>query len=84
MDEGYQSGGTPGGPWGCGFALLIGLPLLGFALLVSALGDCAPDTPCNHNLNWLLIVGALGTAAIVGFASRAVINAVARRRRSGS
>jgi len=33
MDDGYQSGGTPGGKWGCGLAVLVGVPLLGLLSL---------------------------------------------------
>lgn len=80
MAEGYQSGGTLGGKWGCGLAALVGLPLVGFVILLSALGDCVPGDPCHHNLDWLLIAAALAIAALVGFGSRAVINAIIRRR----
>lgn len=83
MDQGYQSGGTTGGKWGCGMAALVGLPLLGFVILLSALGDCVPDAPCHHDLDWLLIVAALAVAAVFGFGSRALINSVIRRRTNG-
>jgi hypothetical protein len=84
MDKGYQSGGTPGGKWGCGVAALTGVPLLGFVILLSALGDCIPDAPCHHDLDWLLMAAALAIAAVAGFGSRALINAIIRRRRNGS
>ncbi len=84
MDDGYQSGGTPGGKWGCGLAALVGAPSLGFVILLGALGDCVPDGPCHHDLDWLLMVAALGIAAVVGFGSRALINYVICRRTNGS
>ncbi|WP_294256452.1 hypothetical protein [uncultured Sphingomonas sp.] len=84
MNEGYKSGGTPGGKWGCALAAMVGVPLLGFAILLSALGDCAPDASCHHDLDWLLILAALATAAVVGFTSRGLINAVIRRWTNGS
>lgn len=84
MEEGYRSGGTPGGKWGCGLAAFVGLPLLGFVILLSALGDCVPGDPCHHGLDWPLIGAALGIAALVGFGSRAAINAIIRRRDNGS
>lgn len=84
MDDGYQSGGTSGGKWGCGLAALVGVPLLGFVILLGALGDCVTDAPCHHDLDWLLMVAALVVAAVVGFGSRALINYVIRRRTNGS
>jgi hypothetical protein len=83
MDEGYQSGSTAGGKWGCGLAALVGLPLLGFVILLGALGDCVPDAACHHDLDWQLIVAALAVAAAVGFGSRALINAIIYRRTDG-
>jgi len=74
MDDGYQSGGTPGGKWGCGLAVLVGVPLLGSVILTNALGDRIPAAPCHHSLDWLLLVAALAIAAAVGFGSRALIN----------
>ena len=68
-----------GGKWGCGVAALVGLPLLGFAILVSALGDCIPDAPCNHDLQWYLILGALTIALAIGIVVRVLINRFAKR-----
>lgn len=51
MDDGrYRGGGTRGGKWGCGFSLLITLPIFTILLMVEALGDCAPDIPCGKVL----------------------------------
>ena len=77
----YEDAGTVGGKWGCALSALIGLPLLGFAVLISTLGDCLPEDPCDHRLDWELIGAALVIAAVVGFGSRAIINWVVRRRR---
>lgn len=82
MDEGYQGGGTPGGKWGCGLAALVGVPLLGFVILLSALGDCVPDAPCHQDLEGLLMGAALAIAA-AGFGSRVLINSIIRRRTDG-
>ncbi|WP_333570903.1 hypothetical protein [Sphingomonas sp.] len=84
MNEGYKSGGTPGGKWGCALAAIVGVPLLGLIILLSAWGDCASDVSCHHDPNWLLILAALATAAVVGFISRALINAAIRRWTNGS
>ena len=84
MNDGYQSGSTPGGKWGCGLAALVGVPLLGIVILLSALGDCVPDAPCHHDLDWFLMLAALGIAAVVGLGSRALINYVIHRRTNGS
>ena len=65
-------------------AALVGLPLLGFVILFSALGDCVPEAPCHHDLDWLLITAALAVAAIVGFGSRAASNAIISRWHNGS
>lgn len=84
MNDGYQSGATPGGKWGCGLAALVGVPLLSFVVLLGALGDCVPNAPCHHDLDWLLMVAAWGIVAVVGFGSRVLINYVVRRRTNGS
>lgn len=84
MSEGYQSGGTLGGKWGCGLAALVGMPMLGFVVIMGALGDCVPDAPCQHDLDWRLILGALAIAALVGVGGRAVINYIISRRTNGS
>ena len=84
MDDGYQSGGTPGGKWGCGLAALVGVPLLSFVVLLSALGGCVPNAPCHHDPDKFLMVAARGIVAVVGFGSRVLINYVIRRRTNGS
>ncbi|WP_133243791.1 hypothetical protein [Sphingomonas pokkalii] len=66
MNEGYKSGGTIGGKWGCALAAIVGVPILGFVILLSALGDCAPDVSCRHDLDWLLILAALADLGRVG------------------
>ena len=78
-DERYRGGGTTGGKWGCALAAVVGLPLLGLAILVSALGDCIPEVPCNHDLEWSLILGALVISLAVGVAIRALINRFVER-----
>jgi hypothetical protein len=59
---------------------LVGLPLLSFAVLASALGDCAPDAACNHRILWWLLTPGIMIAALVGLGSRAIINWMIRRR----
>jgi hypothetical protein len=78
-----KGGGTPGGKWGCGLAALVGGPLLGFVILLSALGDCVPDAPRHQDLEGLLMAAALAIAAAVGFGSRILINSINRRRTDG-
>jgi hypothetical protein len=79
-EDSYKGSGTPGGLWGCLTAALIGTPLVGFAFLVSALGDCAPDELCKHGLIWSLFIPAILIAATAGLSMRWVINWFARRR----
>lgn len=79
-EDGYRGGGTLGGKWGCALSALVGVPLLSFGLLVSALGDCVPDMDCNHRITWWLFIPGIAIAALVGFGSRAIINRMVRRR----
>ncbi|WP_433910835.1 hypothetical protein [Sphingomonas yabuuchiae] len=53
-------------------------------ILLSALGDCVPEASCHHDLDWLLVAAALAVAAVVGFGSRAAINAIISRWHNGS
>jgi hypothetical protein len=80
-DSGYRGGSTTGGRWGCALSIVIGLPLIGFAFAVLSLGDCAPGVQCTSG--WTLMVLAIIIAAVVGFGSRAAINALAARRKRG-
>jgi hypothetical protein len=79
-EDGYRGGGTLGGKWGCALSALVGLPVISLGLLVSALGDCAPDMDCNHRITWLLFIPGIVIAALVGFGSRAIINRMNGRR----
>jgi len=81
-DDAYKGGSTTGGKWGCALAAVFGMPLIGFSVLVSALGDCIPDEPCSHGLIWWLIIPSLIIAATVGLGSRAAINWFLERRRN--
>ena len=76
---GYKSGSTTGGKVGCAVAALVGLPMLGFALLVGALGGCAITTNDCTPL-WQLVAIALLGALAVGLLTRLIVNAVLRRR----
>lgn len=82
-DGGYRGSGTAGGKWGCALAVVVGGPLLGLAVLVSALCDCIPDARCNHDLQWWLILGALAITLAIGVAGRALINRFFDRRGNG-
>jgi len=77
-----ESPGTIGGKLGCALSAIVGIPLLGFAIAVTAMGDCLQNEPYDRSLDWELIAGALAVTAIVGFGSRLLINAIARRIRS--
>lgn len=77
MNDGrYRGGGTIGGKVGCAFAAIAGCPLLGAALIIASMGQCAPDVECIPN--WQLFSGAFIVTAVVGFTCRAAINAIAR------
>ena len=82
--NGYRGTGSIGGKLGCAFSALVGLPLLVGAVLANILGDCLPQTQCDRSLDWGLIGGAMAIAAAIGFASRYLVNAVARWLRSRS
>ncbi|MFM5918292.1 MAG: hypothetical protein ACKOOL_12280 [Novosphingobium sp.] len=79
-DEGYRESRTPGAFWGCLVSALVGVPLVGLVVLVSALGDCAPDIPCKHGLIWSLFWPAVAIAASMGIATRWVINWLKAKR----
>jgi hypothetical protein len=76
----YDPGPSLGAKWGCAAAALVGIPLFSITILISALGDCVPDTPCNHKLIWWLIVPAIIIATGVGV--RMLINWIMRRKRT--
>ena len=78
----YQGGGTLGGKLGCALAALVGLPLIGAALIYASMGDCPPGAECIAG--WKMIAGAAVIAGLAGAGARAAINAFARRRRGGS
>lgn len=80
--SGYQGGQTAGGKWGCAIAALASVPLLGGALMLAALGQCAADNPLDCIPHWQLFVGAVLAISAVGFGSKAAINAVVRRWRN--
>ena len=81
-ESSYQGGGTLGGKLGCAFAAVVGLPLIGAALIYASMGDCAPGAECVAG--WKMIAGAAVIAGLAGAGARAAINAFARRRRGGS
>ena len=81
-ESGFTSGTTIGGKWGYALSALIGIPLLGLSIMASTLGDCLPDQSCSHSLIWWLVIRSIGVAALVGLASRALINRAAARRRN--
>jgi len=77
MREGrYHGGDTIGGKWGCAVSVIVGLPLIGIAYLIAALGDCVPGADCIDG--WKLILAAVAITALVGFAARCAINAIYR------
>ena len=81
---GYQGGGTAGGKWGCGLAAVVSVPLLGGALQIAALGQCADDNQFDCIPHWQLFAGAILIIATVNFGTRAPINTVSRQWRNGS
>ena len=81
-ESSYRSGGTLGGKLGCAFAAVVGLPLIGAALIYASMGDCAPGADCIAG--WKVIAGAAVIAGLAGVGARAAINAFAHSRRGGS
>jgi hypothetical protein len=79
MNDGYQGGSTTGGRWGCGFALLVGIPVGVFLTLANTLGDCEPGAECHHFLTGAVLPTVVLTAA-VGFGIRFAVNRSIRRR----
>ena len=84
MDNDRYLGEDGTGPFlgGCLAAALVGVPLFGFVFLASALGDCIPDAPCNHDLNLWLLGGAILITAATGKVVSAIVRAVRRNRPS--
>ncbi|MBA2934975.1 hypothetical protein HZF05_12785 [Sphingomonas sp. CGMCC 1.13654] len=80
-DSEYRGGSTTGGRWGCGFAILFGLPVGIFLTLVAAMGDCMPGVQCHKGILLDVILPTAALAAVIGFGSRWIINAAIRRRR---
>lgn len=72
--ERYQPSTTRGGFCGCLTAALVGIPLFVLVLLMSSLGDCLPDVPCNHSISIPHLGGVAFIAAVAGFSVRAVVN----------
>lgn len=64
-DDGDQRSSSPARKWGCFAAALIGLPVFAFLFLLDALGDCAPDLPCEKGFlsEVLLPTGGIALAA---------------------
>jgi hypothetical protein len=60
--------------------VLVGMPLIGVALINAALGHCAPGAECIDG--WKLILGAIIAAALIGLAVRATVNALLNRQRN--
>jgi hypothetical protein len=79
---GYRGGPTTGGKWGCALSAIVGVPLIFFSFIISALGDCLPDVPCKHGLIWQLFLLSILIAGGVGLGSRAAINWFLKKRRS--
>ncbi len=75
MDESrYKGGGTPGGKWGCAMSALFGLPVFFLTVLISSLGDCAPDIPCHKASLPLALLLTLVVALPIGLAVRWLVN----------
>ena len=79
--DGYSGGATTGGKWGCAMAAIVGLPLIGFTIVASSLGDCVPNVPCRHPIIWEWMIPAILISAAVGLATRAVLNRLIDRGR---
>lgn len=83
-DPGYRPGGTAGGRCGCAAAILPLLVLAPVWFLVTSLGHCASEDPCQRNQGWdtLVMLATLGTlGALLGFSIRALVNWLVRRTR---
>lgn len=76
--DGYKGGATIGGKWGCALAAIVGVPLLGLALLINALGDCFNH--CHPKQDWTMFGAALVIAGVVGLTTRVLVNRFAARR----
>lgn len=77
----YQGGGTIGGKLGCALAALVGMPLIGGAIIYASMGDCVAGAQCIAG--WKMITAAVLISGAIGIAARAAINAVARAWRRG-
>lgn len=66
VGDGYRGGPTRNAKVGCLAGSLIGIPTGLFLLLVDALGDCAPDSPCRKGFLLHVLVPSSGIAVVVG------------------
>ena len=82
MHEGsYKNDATIGGKWGWALSAIVGVPLLGFSIMVSTWGDWVPNEPCNHPPVWWLLLPSKIIAGLVGIGAQAAINWVWEHRR---
>ena len=61
--DSYDGGLSTADKWGCVAASVIGLPIFAVLLLVDAIGDCAPDTPCRKGFLLMVLLPSLVAAA---------------------
>ncbi|GAA4009043.1 hypothetical protein GCM10022280_02300 [Sphingomonas swuensis] len=78
MSERYEGGLDRADRWGCGVAMVVGVPLFAFLVLLDALGDCAPDAACRRGFLLMVLVPTLLIAGAAGLGIRHLI-----RRREG-
>jgi hypothetical protein len=78
MSEGEYEGLAAGEKWGCGAALLVGIPVLLFLIALDALGDCAPDSGCTHGLWTHALLPSVVVAALVFFGVRWAVGRLRR------
>ena len=79
-EDGYKSGGTVGGKWGCAIAALVTVPVFGFLLIADALGDCVPDIECHKGFWTFVFTPSAILAIVVGVTIRAIVDKMIARR----
>jgi hypothetical protein len=73
MRTGYRKL-SKGTKWGFMAAILIGVPLFLFLIMMDALGDCAPDTDCRKGFLSVVFLPALLVTIPIFMVVRVAIN----------
>lgn len=69
-EKNFDGGLNRADKWGCATALIVGLLVFAPLLVMDALGDCAPDTPCRKGFLLMVLLPSLVVAVAAGLLAR--------------